>query len=99
MPPQPDSAAARPSIARNRADAMTRNTMTAQRGDRALRVLVVDDHQLFRTGLRELLELEGFTVRDVGDGDAALRLVPSFAPDVVLMDATMPGLGGTRASG
>src|SRR4051812_5570032 len=77
---------------------MARNTMTAQRGDRALRVLVVDDHQLFRTGLRELLELEGFTVRDAGDGDAALRLVPSFAPDVVLMDATMPGLGGIEAT-
>ena len=67
-------------------------------GQRALRVLVVDDHQLFRTGLRELLEQEGFTVQDADGGDAALHLVPSFAPDVVLMDANMPGMCGIEAT-
>jgi len=72
--------------------------MSAQLGERTLRVLVVDDHALFRTGLRELLEQEGFKVQEAGDGDAALRLVPSFAPDVVLMDAKMPGMGGIEAT-
>ena len=72
--------------------------MSAQPGQRALRVLVVDDHQLFRTGLRELLEQEGFNVRDANGGNAALHLVPSFAPDVVLMDATMPGMCGIEAT-
>src|SRR4051794_16457784 len=72
--------------------------MSAQLGERTLRVLVVDDHSLFRTGLRELLEQQGFTVQEAGDGDVALRLVPSFAPDVVLMDANMPGVGGIEAT-
>ncbi len=74
-------------------------TMSGKPGQRALRVLVVDDHQLFRTGLRELLEQEGFTVQEADGGDAALRLVPSFAPDVVLMDVNMPGrMGGIEAT-
>ena len=73
--------------------------MSGKPGQRALRVLVVDDHQLFRTGLRELLEQEGFTVQEADGGDAALRLVPSFAPDVVLMDVNMPGrMGGIKAT-
>jgi DNA-binding NarL/FixJ family response regulator len=72
--------------------------MSAQSRERTLRVLVVDDHPLFRTGLRELLEHEGFKVQEACDGDAALRLVPSFAPDVVLMDVNMPGIGGIEAT-
>src|SRR4051812_18058462 len=67
--------------------------------NRALRVLVVDDHDLFRTGLRALLEEEGLTVADARSGDAALSSLASFQPDVVLMDVSMPGMSGVEAAG
>jgi DNA-binding NarL/FixJ family response regulator len=61
-------------------------------------VLVVDDHQLFRTGLRELLAEEGFDVEAADGGEAALRRVRRLAPDVVLMDVDMPGMSGIEAT-
>ena len=72
--------------------------MSTHTGQRALRVLVVDDHHLFRTGLGELLAEEGFEVDAVGSGEQALRRMPSFAPDVVLMDVDMPGLSGIETA-
>ena len=61
----------------------------------AIHVLIVDDHQLFRTGLAELLADEGVkVVGTVADGASALDLVGRCAPDVVLMDLEMPGLSG-----
>ena len=63
-------------------------------------VVVVDDHPLVRAGLRALLD-GADDVRVVGeaaDGEAALRLVPPLAPDVVLMDVSMPGIGGVEAT-
>ena len=65
---------------------------------RPVRVLIVDDHDLFRTGLRALLEEEGFEVADSASGPAAVRRVPSFAPDVVVMDMNMPGMNGVEAT-
>lgn len=65
-----------------------------------IRVLVVDDHPLFRAGLAGLLE----TVEDVevvaavGDGEAAVRRCAELAPDVVLMDLNLPGLPGLEAT-
>jgi DNA-binding NarL/FixJ family response regulator len=64
----------------------------------AIRVLVVDDHDLFRTGLRALLEEEGFDVADAVNGPAAVRRVTSLAPDVVVMDINMPGMNGVEAT-
>jgi two-component system, NarL family, nitrate/nitrite response regulator NarL len=62
-------------------------------------VLVVDDHDGFRTGLTELLGVHGFeVVGDAADGETALRLVEALAPDVVLMDLQMPGLHGIEAT-
>jgi NarL family two-component system response regulator LiaR len=58
----------------------------------------VDDHDLFRTGLRALLEEEGFEVADSASGPAAVRRAPSFAPDVVVMDMNMPGMSGVEAT-
>lgn len=60
-----------------------------------MRVLLIDDHALFRVGLLELLERRGIEVVDaVGDSDVGLRLTRDCAPDVVLLDLRMPGLGG-----
>jgi DNA-binding NarL/FixJ family response regulator len=64
-----------------------------------LRVLVVDDHDLFRTGLRNLLEEQGVNV--VGEaetGETAIRLASELAPDVVIMDLNMPGFGGVETT-
>lgn len=67
---------------------------------RPIRVLLVDDHDLFRAGLRVLLQdLGGFeVVAEAGDGREALRLVGEHRPDVVLMDLMMPGLNGLEAT-
>ena len=66
-------------------------------GNRRVRVLVVDDHDLFRTGLRMLLEEEGFEVAAAASAAAALRRLPSFTPDVIVMDVSMPGMSGIEA--
>jgi DNA-binding NarL/FixJ family response regulator len=63
-----------------------------------LRVLVVDDHDLFRTGLRALLEAEGFEVADAANGEAALVALPAFRPHVIVMDLNMPGMSGIEAT-
>jgi DNA-binding NarL/FixJ family response regulator len=65
----------------------------------AVRVLLVDDHDLFRTGLRNLLEEQGVDiVGEAGDGAQAVRLVRELAPDVVVMDLNMPGVSGVEAT-
>ncbi len=66
-----------------------------EEGRAGLRVLLIDDHTLFRAGLRELLERRGIRVLDaVGDSAAGIRLVAEQTPDVVLLDLRMPGMGG-----
>jgi DNA-binding NarL/FixJ family response regulator len=65
----------------------------------ALRVLLVDDHDLFRTGLRNLLEEQGVTVvGEAATGAEAVRHVRELTPDVVVMDLNMPGMGGVEAT-
>jgi DNA-binding NarL/FixJ family response regulator len=60
-----------------------------------LRVLLVDDHDLFRSGLVNLLSEHGLhVVGEAENGDVALRLVRELAPDVVIMDLNMPGQSG-----
>jgi len=64
-----------------------------------LRVMLVDDHDLFRTGLRNLLEEQGVhIVAEAPDGNLALQLVRELAPDVVVMDLNMPGMNGIEAT-
>src|SRR6476620_2968949 len=58
------------------------------------RVLVVDDDALVRRMLTRSLAAEGFEVEHVGDGGAALAAAESSAPDLVVLDVTMPGLDG-----
>ena len=60
-----------------------------------LRVMLVDDHTLFRSGLSELLERRGIEVcAAVGDGEEGCRLAAELEPDVVLLDLRMPELDG-----
>jgi DNA-binding NarL/FixJ family response regulator len=66
---------------------------------RAIRVVIVDDHGLFRTGLRSLLEEQGIdVVGEAGDGVEALEVVRDATPEVVLMDLNMPGMSGVEAT-
>jgi NarL family two-component system response regulator LiaR len=66
-----------------------------------IRVVVVDDHPIVRQGLRSYLSTrEGIeVVGDAGDGESAVAMVGELAPDVVLMDLVMPGMGGLAAIG
>jgi len=65
-----------------------------------IRVLITDDHTLFRSGLRLLLSNEPdiAVVGEAGDGAEAIRLARTLRPDVVLMDITMPGMSGLDAT-
>jgi len=62
-------------------------------------VVVVDDHRLVRAGLRTIIEASGDlrVVGEAGDGAEAVTVVGELAPDVVLMDLSMPGVGGIEA--
>lgn len=63
------------------------------------RVLLVDDHDLFRTGLRNLLEEQGVQiVGEAATGSDAVSQVRELAPDVVVMDLNMPGISGVEAT-
>jgi len=63
-----------------------------------VRVLLADDHSLFRDGLASLLEAAGFDViGQVGDGASAVEAALRLRPDVVLLDINMPGVGGIEA--
>ena len=59
----------------------------------------MDDHDLFRTGLRNLLEEQGVQViGECENGTDALRAVRELAPEVVVMDRNMPGISGVEAT-
>ena len=63
-----------------------------------INVLLTDDHELVRTGIRRLLEDTG-QVQIVGEadcGETSLKLAQSLKPDVILMDVNMPGIGGVE---
>ena len=64
-----------------------------------IRVMIVDDHDLFRTGLRNLLEEESVqVVGEAAAGAEAVRAVAELTPDVVVMDLNMPGMSGVEAT-
>lgn len=65
-----------------------------------IKVMLVDDHDLVRTGIRRLLsDIRGIKVdSEAKSGEEALELVRRKRPDVVLMDVSMPGIGGMEAT-
>jgi two-component system invasion response regulator UvrY len=65
-----------------------------------IRVLIVDDHELVRTGIKRILEdTQGIRViAEASTGEEALQRVREHRPDVVLMDVNMPGIGGLEAT-
>jgi DNA-binding NarL/FixJ family response regulator len=81
---------------------VSRTTADERQSTKALddvRVMVVDDHDLFRTGLKNLLEEQGVNiVGEAANGQTAIRLASDLAPDVVVMDLNMPGLTGVETT-
>jgi len=66
----------------------------------ATSVMLVDDHPLFRQGLRRVLEAEDDleVIMEVSDGEEALRLARQLAPDVVIMDINLPHMNGLQVT-
>ena len=67
--------------------------------DRQTRVMLVDDHEIMRDGLREVLQRAGDfeVVGQAGDGEAAVRIAQLLKPDVIIMDVMMPLKNGIDA--
>lgn len=78
----------------------TKPPVTDSKGQKMLRIVIADDHDLFREGLKQLLEsvedLE--VVGEASDGRQAVLLVEQQRPDVVLMDISMPEMDGIQAT-
>jgi DNA-binding NarL/FixJ family response regulator len=74
-------------------------TPVAEPAPEMLRVVIADDHAVYREGLARLLRESGIeVVAEAADGDSAVRAVEDTAPDVVLVDLRMPGLSGFEAT-
>ena len=75
-------------------------TQAGPGGEEPIRVVISDDHDLFRRGLRMVLEAEEDieVVAEAADGQEAVARVEELAPDVVLMDVRMPKMGGIEAT-
>jgi DNA-binding NarL/FixJ family response regulator len=70
-----------------------------QRAPEPLRVVLVDDHPVYRAGLARLLRESGVDViAELPNGETALHVVEELAPDVVVMDLNMPGMSGLEAT-
>ena len=65
-----------------------------------IRIMLVEDHQVVREGLRKMLELEPDmrVIAEASSGQEAVDLVKTLSPDIVLMDIKMPGMDGIQAT-
>ena len=71
-----------------------------RKDDNQINIVIIDDHKLFREGVRRILEFESdFNVVAEGeDGNVAVELVEQYKPDVILMDINMPDINGVEAT-
>ncbi len=65
-----------------------------------IKILLVDDHELVRTGISRILnDIKDFSVvASVGSGEEAVELCRKSPPDIIMMDISMPGIGGLEAT-
>lgn len=65
-----------------------------------IRLLIVDDHEIFRNGVKQLInnEMDMEVVGEAGNGEEALDLAHILGPDIIIMDIRMPGLSGLDTS-
>ena len=72
----------------------------SQRDKQVIKIILVDDHELVRTGIRRILEdvADFKIVAEAKCGEDAVQLCRKNAPDVILMDVNMPGIGGLEAT-
>ena len=79
---------------------MGRSFARAHSGWFMFKVMIVDDHALLRRGLRGIIEnFPGWEVcGEAGSGEAAVRTTAELQPDVIIMDVSMPGMGGLEAT-
>jgi CheY-like chemotaxis protein len=61
---------------------------------KATHILIADDERNIRLAVRTALESEGYTVQEAADGNAALEMIQKRAPDLLVLDLSMPGLDG-----
>jgi two-component system, NarL family, nitrate/nitrite response regulator NarL len=79
---------------------MPLDSVEANVQDRPVRILVADDHEVMRLGLRNLLEsVAGWSVyADASTGNEAVELAILSSPDIIIMDITMPEMNGIEAA-
>lgn len=65
-----------------------------------VKIIIVDDHEMFRSGIKSLIELEnlGRVIAEAANGEEFLKLIENEVPDLVLMDIDMPVMDGITAS-
>lgn len=82
------------------AEASSRSVAPSTAKTGALRVMLVDDHPVWRDAMRTVLEQDGSVavVGEAGDGETAVTLAAQTAPGLVLMDLHLPGIGGVEAT-
>ena len=73
-----------------------RPLLSGVNGQRPMRVLLVDDHEISRAAISALLRTEGAEVADIGTADAALAVALSFRPAVAIVDVTPADVTGFR---
>ena len=72
------------------------NSTTFSDGDAVPRVVIVDDHRLFRSGVRGELGDSVEVLGEAGDVDSAVHVISEKQPDLVLLDVHLPGGGGVE---
>lgn len=99
--PSRSDQASKAAVAKSPVESQSQDYRAIRGGNASIRVLLVDDHRIFREGLVSLLveEADIEIVGQAADGQEALELARELHPDVILMDITMPrldGIGATR---